>query len=368
MIWMGLDLTPFHWQEVYFANPAWFALLLVLPILWLLRRYWPGQTDWDRLNQTKTVKFRHVLIQKAHFFQKQPGLAKNHFFWAFLMQLLRLLILMALIMAMANPQRQEKLNLTPQTETVRDIVFVVESSVSFSLNDYQLNGHAATRMTVVKSVLDQFISQLEGNRFSWILFADQAYTLMPLTTDSTTARLMLKRLRPYLAGRDDEGMGEALGLALQQAKHKTKTTQKRIVVLISDGLSRQSRVPIQNAIDYAKALKLPIYTIGVGAGDASADKRQFSGLIYQPLDSVTLKTIAEQTGGKYFQIGSGADLQTVLTAISRSEGTEIKTPVLKHKIIYLAPLLLLVALGLMILYSVLLLLGKPSKRLEGEAQ
>lgn len=367
MTWMGLDFTPFNWQEVYLAEPAWLTLLLILPILWILRRYWPGQTDWAHFNQKRSVKFRHSLIQKANFNQKQPGLGKNNIFWAFLMHLLRLFILIALTLAMANPQRQEKLSLTPQTETVRDIVFVVESSVSFSLNDYQLNGKPAKRMTVVKSVLDNFISQLVGNRFSWILFADQAYTLMPITSDSTTARLMLKRLRPYLAGRGDEGMGEALGLALEQAKQSTKTTQKRIVVLISDGLSRKSKIPIQNVIGYAKALKIPIYTIGVGAGNASADKRLYSGLIYQTLDSSMLKIIAQKTGGKYFQIGGGKQLSTVLNAISRSEGVQIKTPVLKHKIIHLAPLLLLLALILLGVYSLLLLAGKPSKNTQETA-
>jgi len=216
---------------------------------------------------------------------------------------------------------------------VRDIVFVVESSASFLLPDYAMNGQQETRMNVVKQVLDDFIAKLEGNRFSLAIYADSAYTLLPLTSDQTLARLTLKRLQPYLAGRTDTAMGEALGLALKQADQSTGVTKastdtlKRVLVLISDGLSQPSKIELTEAVNYAQLLQVPIYTIGVGASSEQADKRIYTGLLYQPLESESLQSIAQQTGGQYYQVGSGAEISAVLEQINQAEGVPyIKPP------------------------------------------
>lgn len=350
-------------QQVDFAYPAAFWLFLVPIFLILVRMRYPAPTDWEQMTKTKSMLFRHPLIEKlglSTVVKTKPTI------WRWLLHLLRLCIFALIVFALAQPRKEIPLPPEPQTKTVRDIVFVVESSVTFVLEDYQLNGQPSTRLDVVKSVIDQFVSGLQGNRFGLILYAEEAFTLMPLTSDAITTRLMLKRLKPYLAGRTDDAMGEALGLALQQAENNTENTQKRIVVLISDGQTKPSRIPISEAINYAQGLNLPIYTIGVGAATSKADNREYRGLLYEPLESDSLKKLASETGGRYYQIGSGSDLQTVLKAIDRTEGVQIDQPSRKTQVIDFYPYFLVMSFVLFVIYFVLLQLLAKRLTLSGE--
>ncbi|UQB42235.1 VWA domain-containing protein [Thiomicrospira microaerophila] len=308
----------FDWQ---FAQPAWFWLLLLWPLLQLLTQPWRAKTQ---ASDSANVFF-HPRI--AAFFKSQTGRAAQP--QAAFSRLgygvsfvLKTLILISLLAALANPQRQIEQAPNISSQPVRDIALVVESSVSFILEDYQLDGQAASRMEVVKSVLDQFIGGLAHNRFSIAVYAEQAYTLVPMTADAHAVRANLQRLQPYLAGRTDPAMGEALGLALREVANQQSEIEKRILVLVSDGLQSQSRIELSAIVDYAESLDVPIYTIGIGAGSLEADQRRYSGLIYQPIETASLQFLAQHTGGQFYQVGGAEDLSRVLAAIEQHEGVE----------------------------------------------
>jgi Ca-activated chloride channel family protein len=367
--------TLFGIEGLEFANPAGLWLLFLWPLLWILsglNQLFGGaqNDDLTQLQSQRQLVVKHALIHKMQPFGSATRVLK----WRFSLlkmglNLLRGIITMSLAIALAQPEKIQELASLPQQKTVRDIVFVIESSASFLLPDYQVDGYSETRMNVVKNVLDQFISGLEGNRFGLAIYAEQAYTLMPLTADQTAARLNLKRLKPYLAGRTDGAMGEALGLALKQTRQpspnaRTKQaesdTLKRVVVLISDGLSQPSRLALSEAINYAQLLQVPIYTIGVGTNSQAADKRLYTGLLYQPLESDSLKAIASETQGQYFEIGSGQDLNQVLQKISEAEGVPYETPPRppRHVALYDIPLSISVISLLCYLFLSLLLANR----------
>jgi Ca-activated chloride channel family protein len=357
MTWEALIDALKSWHEVTFQMPWAFAVLIPVAVLWAWHVWRPARSDWDQTVTAQSLLFRHSLIDRLGYDAAKP---RSHKSLRWLLNGLRVLIFLTLVTALAQPVKQVPLPPEPQTKTVRDIVFVVETSVSMVLEDYQLGGESKSRIEVIRNVLDRFISGLAGNRFGFILYADEAFTLMPLTSDGTTARLMLKRLEPYLAGRTDEGTGAALGLALQQVEQGTDTTENRVIVLISDGSTRDSAIPISEAINYAQGLNVPIYTVGIGSRSDDADQREFRGLLYEPLESGSLKQIAAETGGRYHQVGSGADLQQVLQAIDQTEGVSIDVPRPKFREIALYPYFVALALALFIVYfaSVQLLAGR----------
>jgi Ca-activated chloride channel family protein len=326
------------WQSWSFAEPQFLWLALLLPALWLYALFKPSQglLDWQDWHFAKLLSARHSLLAQMQS-EKASSLAPSKDNGQLapwqngLLQALRASILLSLIAALAQPQQPLPPEPQAQQKTVRDLLFVVESSASFLLNDYQQNGQPQTRMDAVKQVLEQFMRELPGNRFAITVYAESAFNLMGLSADQQAARLYLQRLRPYLAGRTDEAMAEALGLALKQTQEGSLLIQnpeqrKRLLVLISDGDNQPSRLPVQQAIDYAQLLQVPIYTIGVGSTSKTADQRQFSGLLYQPLKADTLQAIAEQTGGAFYQIGSGQELQTVLEKIDQAEGVQWQAP------------------------------------------
>ncbi|WP_028485505.1 vWA domain-containing protein [Thiomicrorhabdus chilensis] len=372
-----LDVLSFDVDR--FASPVWLWLMFAWPLLWMLQTIslgpvQAGEDDLAQLQAQRQFVFRHPLIHlqtRGAVDSTRP----SAFSWLRMgLQLLRGLVIVSVALALAQPQKVQLSEPLPQEKTVRDVVFVIESSASFLLPDYQVNGQADTRMNVVKSVLDQFIGGLAGNRFGLTIYAQQAYTLMPLSSDQTAARLNLKRLKPYLAGRTDEALGEALGLALKQAEKGMQKgdeeTLRRVVVLISDGQSQPSRVAVEEAINYAQMMNVPIYTVGVGASSDKADTRLYSGLLYQPLESASLKQIAAETNGHYYQIGSGDDLQKVLRQIDQTEGVPyLAPPSPPRKVpLYQWPLLFGVAALLLYLLLSLSLASRLSKQTEAATQ
>ena len=381
---VNLLVNVLGFETVQFATPGALWLMFLWPLLWVLsgvyQRFGGAQND----DLTQLQSQRQLVVKHALIHEMQPyGPVKEAVKWRFSpvkmgFNLLRGLIIISLSIALAQPEKIQDLAPLPQQKTVRDIVFVIESSASFLLPDYQVNGHSETRMNVVKNVLDQFVSGLEGNRFGLAIYAEKAYTLMPLTSDQTAVRLNLQRLKPYLAGRTDGAMGEALGLALKQTgktsqngqtRQTESDTLKRIVVLISDGLSQPSRLALSEAINYAQLLQVPIYTIGVGANSQAADKRLYTGLLYQPLESESLKAIASETQGQYFEIGSGQDLSQVLQKINQAEGVPYETPPRppRHIVFYHLPLTLSVISLLIYLFLSLLLANKLRSSSEHQA-
>ena len=346
------QLTSVDWHQVQFRHFEWFIGGMVVVMALLFLHLWrPASTDLEQGVASRFVRFRHSLMHL--FVPKTAANASNQGGLKWLLYPLRVLVLLFALLALAQPEWIKPLKSQTSTQSSRDIQFVVESSVTFVLPDYELNGKPVERMQVVKAVLEDFIQQLKGNRFGLSIFAEQAYMLLPMTSDARAAQLSLQRLKPFLAGRTDEGMGEALGLALQQIDQEG-TSPNRIVVLISDGLSRPSAMPLKSIVQYAQAMNVPIYTIGIGAGSAQADRRQYAGLNYAPLDPTVLKWLAQQTGGDYFRVSSGEALQQVLAEIRATAGKPVvlPPPPPQHIPLYFWPLK--VAVALLLLYVALL--------------
>ncbi len=362
----------FQLESITFNQPEWLWGVMIWPVFWIIHHlynHFLNETP-DDISQLKNQSYpiiKHPIIAQVPPRVLSTPRSHTSFSWSSLgVQLLRGSILISLVIALAQPQKLTQSPPPPPQQTVRDIVFVIESSASLLLPDYQINGQPESRMHVIKTVLDQFIHQLDGNRFSLIIYADQAYTLMPLTYDQATARSFLNRLTPHLAGRLDTAMGEALGLALKQTESALKDNTpplKRIIVLISDGLSQPSTLPLSEAIVYAQQIQVPIYTIGVGASSQKADQRTYTGLLYQPLESQSLTQLAHNTSAQYFQIQSGDELNQILHTIDQTEGVPFappsSTPV--YTPLYYLPLGLSSALFLLYLILILIRLFRSPK-------
>ncbi|WP_319380727.1 VWA domain-containing protein [Thiomicrorhabdus sp.] len=362
--WQAVSSSQVQWQ-----TPEYFWLILLWPLLWFWSRWRSVWDDRQALKSSGHLSARHVLIgrmlqQNSADSEETRNPVEKTAFSIWLLELFRGGMIVCLAAALAQPQKPLAPEAQPNPKTVRDLVFVVESSASFLLPDYHFEGRDQTRMEVVKRVLQNFIAALEGNRFAVATYAEQAFTLMPLTADQQAAQANLQRLKPYLAGRTDEAMGEALGLALREAD-KTRadmqkvtdlqaSQRKRVVVLISDGMNQPSRVSLDEAVNYAQVLKVPVYTVGVGSSSSRADLRRFSGLLYQPLEADSLQQIAAQTNGRYFEVGSGEGLRQVLESIDRLEGVVVPQASAKRHWLELSHWFILFSLILFVCYVLLL--------------
>ena len=234
--------------------------------------------------------------------------------------IINIFIFVTLILALAEPVKIGKK--LPDSPQERDIVFIVDTSVSMILRDYILNGERIDRMSLLKGVLDSFIHKLKGERMSIIVFGDHAYTLVPLTSDESLLRRMLSRVQATMAGRFN-AIGEAIALAVKQATINNNK-RKSILVLLTDADQPTGSIDPINAAHLAKKAQLPLYTVAIGATTLAAEEKRQGGLLYSPVDLNLIKELSNITGAKNYQAGNPNALKNAIQAISLHETNKKK--------------------------------------------
>jgi Ca-activated chloride channel family protein len=188
------------------------------------------------------------------------------------------------------------------------------------IEDMQLHDQPATRLEVVKTVAGDFIQRRVGDRIGLILFGAQPYLQTPLTFDRTTVSTLLGEASVGLAGKET-AIGDAIGLAIKRLQHQK--SDKQILILLTDGANTAGEVSPLQAARLAAQAGLTIYTIGVGADDYLASG-MFGLQRINPatdLDENTLKTIAQETNGRYFRARDTRTLMAIYQLLNELEPT-----------------------------------------------
>jgi Ca-activated chloride channel family protein len=232
-----------------------------------------------------------------------------------LRHLLAWLAWVLLVIAAARPQWLGEPVHLPVTG--RDLMLAVDVSGSMEQEDYRLNGRSANRLDVVKEVAGRFIERREGDRLGLILFGSRAYLQTPLTYDRDTVRAMLNEAVIGLAGRET-AIGDAIALAVKHLKEQP--ADNRVLILLTDGANTAANIAPQDAARLATQAATRIYTIGIGGGLVGV-RTPFGMLMQQgsDLDPATLKAIAKQTHGRYFQATDATQLEQVYDELDRLE-------------------------------------------------
>lgn len=331
-------------QEIHLLYPFWLWLWPVsVCLLWLLLRYGqllplgniPSLFNFRQYRHTRTDILQHITeSQQLRKDSNRPALR-----W-----LSYSLFLLLLHVSLAHPYRLGKQ--LPNPPAYRDTIFIVDTSISMLLKDYLVEDERVDRMTMMKSVLTLFINQLKGNRIGVIAFSEQAYTLVPLTTDYALLKTMVRRLKPaVLTGRTSHP-GKALLYTLQQLQQTTALSpQKPVLVMISDVNRPDREFDPRTVAKYIHQQGYRIHTIGIGASTYKAGKSKYSGLIFHPANFSILEAIAENGQGKFYWADNARSLQAAMQAIQSNERRKVEIePRFIQRPLYHWPLLL--SLGL----------------------
>jgi len=188
----------------------------------------------------------------------------------------------------------------------RDIMLAVDLSHSMNQRDFALDRNLVNRLTAIKAVAGPFIARRQGDRIGLILFADRAYLQTPLTFDRKTVSTLLYESFIGLAGKNT-AIGDAIGLAVKRLQQQAN--KQPILILLTDGTNTAGIVKPEKAADLAAAKGIKIYTIGV--------QRQRGDL-----DEITLKNIAQKTGGRYFRATDTQRLNDIYQLLDALEPIE----------------------------------------------
>lgn len=295
-------------KEVTFMHPQLFWLLLVIPLL-------AGWRIWQRNRQSATLRMGSL-----------SGFGKPSVFWPILKWTLfafRMLALALIITAMARPRA---VNISSKTKTTKGIDIVISMDVSASMLARDLKPN---RLEALKDVAAKFIQDRPNDRIGLVVYAGEAYTRTPVTSDKAVVLDALSKVNYDRTLADGTGIG--MGLATAVNRLKDSKAKSRIVILLTDGVNNTGFITPEDASDIAKEYGIKVYTIGLGSNGmaetpAALDAR--GNIIFRmapvEIDQNLMRDIANKTGGKYFRATSNSRLQEIYGEINKLETSEIQ--------------------------------------------
>ena len=292
-----------------FADPAYFLLLAVVPLLtyWYVRYVVRGRQQRGALRYSSLVP-----IKRAD--HRRSGRYRHTLFG------LRALALTALIVAFARPQS----GVTAENVTTEgiDIVLALDLSSSMLAEDLEPN-----RIEAAKQVAADFVQGRRSDRIGLVVFAGDAFTQAPLTVDYGVVTTLINELE---VGIIEDGTAVGMGLATAVKRLQGSNAESKVIVLLTDGRNNRGEIDPVTAAQMAQALGVRIYAIGAGTrGTARAPVTDpFLGRRYAQvqvdIDEPTLQQTASLTGGRYFRATDRESLERIYEEIDALETTEIE--------------------------------------------
>lgn len=231
---------------VSFAYPILLYLLLLIPIIVLLHL-------WAKIAQRK----RLLRFGRIDILSKLMPDASKYKSWVKLS--FQLFALAAIIIVLARPRAGAK----EETSTVKGIEVMIALDVSNSMlassND---DPNGISRLDRAKYLLEKLIDKLSNDKIGLIVFAGEAYTQLPITSDFVSAKMFLNSINTEMVPTQGTAIGSAISMATNSFT-PDETTQKAIIV-ITDGENHED-----DAVGVAKsAAEQGIQTdvIGLGSG------------------------------------------------------------------------------------------------------
>lgn len=300
-------------QLFRFANPDLLYLLLILPVLAAI----------FILNEARKRKAVRKIGDEALVKKLLPELSMIRPVLKFILQLTALA---ALIILLARPQFGSKL------EEVRkegvEVIIALDVSNSMLAQDIQPD-----RLTRAKQALTKLIDNLENDKIGLVVFAGDAYTQIPITTDYISAKMFLSSIGPEMVPKQGTAIGSAINLGMRS--FSPGEGKSKAMIIITDGENHEDD-PVAAAEEAAKA-GIVIHTIGIGSSQgvpvpvAAGGSRDYlkdseGNTVITRLDEEILQKISAAAGGSYVRAGSSSiGLEEVYDEIRKMKKQELES-------------------------------------------
>ena len=237
--------------------------------------------------------------------------------------LLRLLCFVMIVVALARPQTQNAWQ-NKDIEGI-DIMLAIDVSTSLLAEDLKPN-----RMEAAKQVAAEFINGRPNDNIGLTVFAGEAFTQCPMTTDHGSLLNLLHNVRTDIAlrGLIEDGTAIGMGLANSVGRLKDSKAKSKVVILLTDGSNNRGDISPMTAAEIAKSLGVRVYTVGVGTNKIAPYPMHTAGGVQYvnlpvEIDSKTLSDIAAATNGDYYRATNTAELHRIYQEIDKLEKTKL---------------------------------------------
>lgn len=239
------------------------------------------------------------------------------------------LLLVALATLCVGLARPRVSTLVPSEQAT--VILVIDASGSMQANDVK-----PTRLIAAQQAVETFLDRAPKNlRVGLIVFAGEPMVAAPPTTDHQLVRESLGTIG-YFPGNGGTAIGDALAAAVQLGEDAVGANRRGLaavapntptrglvsILFLSDGAqTRGTLQPIQGA-ERAKQAGIPVYTVALGTpnGKLTRGYGAFQRTIPVPPDPQTLRSIAQTTGGKFFEARSAGVLESAYASLGSHLG------------------------------------------------
>ncbi|MCD8202499.1 MAG: VWA domain-containing protein, partial [Prevotella sp.] len=224
-----------------FANKEYFLLLLLLIpyLIWYLL-YRKKSEPTMRMSDTFAYRYAPKSLRV-----RLLGLPL----------LLRIVTFVLVVIIMARPQTHNSWG--SRTVEGIDIMIAMDVSTSMLAEDLKPN-----RIEAAKAVASQFISDRADDNIGLTIFAGEAFTQCPMTTDHTSLINLLQNVRTDIAAKGLIEDGTAIGMGIVNAVSRLRESKakSKVVILLTDGVNNRGDISPLTAANIAKSMGIRVYT------------------------------------------------------------------------------------------------------------
>ncbi len=242
---------------------------------------------------------------------------------------LEVLALAALVIVLARPRAGQK----EQEARVDGIEVMIAFDVSNSMLASSSDDPAGiSRLDRSRLVLEKLIDRLHNDKVGLVIFAGDAKTQLPLTTDFYSAKMYLNELQPGMIANQGTDISMAIDMAMNGFSADEDT--RKAIILITDSEDHEGE-----AIEAAKLAKengIQVNVVGVGSakgapipmsGRSGDYLRDMQGnVVTTTINEELGKQLAEAAGGVYVNAAASSaleDLESKLDSLEKSEFNRI---------------------------------------------
>ncbi|AHW60321.1 membrane protein [Draconibacterium orientale] len=296
-----------------FANIEYLWGLLLIPLLALF-------FVWSRISRRRALK---KFGQQEILGQLMPYSSGNRPVVKFIILMLALAFF---IVGIARPQFGSKLK-TEKREGV-ELMIALDVSNSMMAEDIQPN-----RLERAKRAISRLVDRLKDDKIGLIVFAGDAYTQLPITTDYNSAKLFLNSVNTQIVPKQGTAIGAAIDLARKSFTPNGEAN--KAIIIITDGENHED-----DALASAKAALdegAIVHTIGMGLpsgspipvlrnGQTDYLKDRDGNVVVTKLNEQMLEQIAATGGGIYVRANNAqVGLNALFDEINKMEKQEMET-------------------------------------------
>lgn len=296
-----------------FEEPAYLYLLLLLPVLAALYLY----SNYRRRRAIRKFGDPELMAQLM------PDASRYRPDVKFSIVLMAIGLFSLLL---ARPQFGSKL------ETVKrqgiEVMIALDISNSMLAEDVQ-----PSRLEKAKRLVAQLVDRMQNDKVGMIVFAGDAFTQLPITSDYISAKMFLESINPSLITKQGTAIAAAINLA-----SRSFTPQEgvgRAIIVITDGENHEGGV--SEAIKTATEKGIQVNVLGVGMPDGAPIpvegtndyRRDRDGnVIVTRLNEPMCQEIAKEGKGIYVRVDNTNNAQRAISReIDKMAKADVETQV-----------------------------------------